>query len=223
MAIAWPEALKIRRCDVHLRAMTKSGGKSQTGREQRVQSDAGYLVVVYEVPINKPERARAYRAMQSQLRSGEEVLARICDRNQARGAYGDDVTASLTSNVLARATQIPVTVTGAEIEPGTYIGVGVNRLHIVTEVVSGGPATFYNHVLSDNLWDDRLPWSDAAPDAKNYVLKIMPPMRADFGAGTAVKFKDITMRGVLADMSDGDLTLDLGRFGSATFTIRESI
>lgn len=223
MAIAWPEALKVTRCDPHLRAMTKGGGRTATGREQRVQADAGFWEVTYELPINKPERARAYEAMIALLRSGQEVLARIVRRSQPRGAYGEEVTASLTSTVAPRDTQIGITVTGAEIDAGTYIGIGVNRAHVITEVVSGGPADFFNHVSSDNKWDDGIPWSDAGPNAKAYVVKVMPPIRADFGAGTVVKFKDITMRGVLADMSDGDLSLDLGRFGTVTLTIQESI
>lgn len=223
MVISWNDVIKVRSCTPRLRAMTKSGGQSQNGREQRVQSDAGYWEIVYEVIVNDPIAARAVRAMITLLRSGQEVLAKIFDRNQPMGAYGADVTASLTSAVAPRDVQIGITVTGAEVEPGAYFGIGVNRLHMVTEVVSGGPAEFYNHVLSDNVWDDALPWSDADPTAKNYTVKIMPPIRADFGSGTAVKFTGITMRGVLSDMSDGDMALDHGRFGSATFTIRESI
>lgn len=223
MAIAWPDALKITKCDPRLRSLTRSGGRSVSGRQQRVQADAGFWEVTYELPINKPDRARSYEAMIALLRSGQEILARIVRRNQPRGAYGEEVTASLTSEIVPRATQIGITVTGAEIDAGTYIGIGVNRAHVITEVVSGGPADFFNHVSSDNKWDDDIPWSDAGPNAKAYVVNIMPPVRATFGAGTVVKFKDITMRGVLADMSDGDLSLDLGRFGAVTLTIQESI
>lgn len=223
MAIAWPDALKITKCDPHLRSMSRSGGRSVSGRQQRVYADAGFWEVTYELPINRPERARAYEAMKALLETGQEILARIVRRNQPRGAYGEEVTASLTSTVAPRDTQISITVTGAEIDAGTYIGIGVNRAHVITEVVSGGPAEFFNHVASDNKWDDGIPWSDAGPDAKTYVINVLPPIRAGFGAGTVVKFKDITMRGVLADMSDGDLSLDLGRFGTVTLTIQETI
>lgn len=221
MAFSWNDALRPRRCDVHLRALTRRGGRSATGREQRVQSDAGYIDITYEIPILAPYIARAYRALMSRLRTGEEVLAKIFDVNQPRGADNSLVTGLLTADISPRDTQIQITVTGSGVTAGAYIGIGVNRLHVITEVVSGGPSTFFNQLASE--WDDRTPWSDSAPAATTYVVKVMPPIRAGFGAGTVVNFKDITMRGVLADVNDGDLSLDVGRFGTASFTIRESI
>lgn len=223
MAFAWDDVLQPRRCDVNVRALTRSGGRSATGREQRVQSDAGFVDVSYEIPITSPAVARACRATVTKLRAGEECLAKVFDVNQPRGALGVAVTGELTANIAARDTQIGITVTGAEIMAGTIIGIGANRVHIITEVVSGGPASFFNNVLGAGNWDDDIPWSDAATAARNYVVKVMPPIRNPFAAGTVVKFRDITMRGVLADINDGDLSLDVGRFGSVTFTIRESI
>lgn len=223
MALAWDDVLQPRRCDVNVRALTRSGGRSATGREQRVQGDAGYIDVTYEIPITSPAVARACRTVVTRLKTGEEMLAKVFDINQPRGALGVAVTGSLTTDIAARATQIGITVTGTEITAGTLIGIGVNRVHIITEVVSGGPASFFNNVLGFGKWNDDIPWSDTATAARAYVVKVMPPIRNPLGAGTAVKFRDITMRGVLADINDGDLSLDVGRFGSVTFTIRESI
>lgn len=220
MAFDWNDALRPRRCDVNVRALTRRGGRSATGREQRVMSDAGFVDITYEIPVFAPYIARAYRALMARLRSGEEVLARVFDVNQPRGASNSLVVGSLAVEIAPRDTEIQITVTGSGVTPGAYIGIGVNRLHIITEVVSGGPTTFFNQLASN--WDDRVPWSAGAA-AATYVVKVMPPIRAGFGAGTTVKFDNITMRGILADVNDGELSLDVGRFGTATFTIRESI
>lgn len=223
MAFDWPSVLVPRHCDPELRNFVKRGGRAATGREQRAFSDAGFWEVAMQIPIHTKEKTLAYRAMMARLRQGEEVNIRLPDRTMAEGGNVPSSSAVLSGAHDLRATQLSITATGIEIVEGTLFSL-VHRLHQVTEVVSGGAATFHNPVTTQNTpWDDDQPWNDGDPNTVNYVVKIMPPLRRNYADGQGVRFTGLSLTSVLADINDGDLSLDLGRFGTASLTFRESI
>ncbi|WP_156410532.1 hypothetical protein [Bosea sp. Root381] len=50
----------------------------------------------------------------------------------------------------------------------------------------------------------------------------MPPLRSAVSGGAIADFKNLRLRCVLQDLGDGDLSLDLGRFGNPSLTLVES-
>ena len=217
-----PAILKPQRCDPNLRNFAASGPPTGTGRQQRVFSDAGYWAVDYEILLDSAEKVRAWRVMVARLRAGDEVYAWIYERSQVPGALSIAAEAELGDDVALRDTEITISATGVQIKEGMYFGIG-DRLHMVTEVVSGGTADLFNQVTEGGPWQDDGVWSDDEPAAVDFVVKVIPPMRSAYAAEVPVKLKDIVLLGALDDLSMGDTSLDLIKRGSVSFTIRESI
>jgi hypothetical protein len=225
MAFTMSPLLVPSKCDVEPRNAVRSGGRSILGNEQRVMGDAGFLTARFEIPIFTPEKARAFRAMKTRLRMGEEIDVRVWDNNKPLGIWESTEVnpVALFGTHPLRSTQITMSAVATVIDEGTLFSIG-SRLHIVTLVVSGGGSTtFRNPFWNGESWNDDEPWSDADPSARNVVVNIFPPLRSSVTGGTSIQMANLTMRGVLADLSEGDLSLDnAGRNGSATLTIQES-
>lgn len=224
MTITWNPILRARACEPVLRNLAATGGRSPTGREQRVFGDAGFWVVpMRNIVVNTREKAAAYRAMAARLRQGEDILVPVCDLYTARGARSPAAAITVASSAALRATQIGLTCTEVDIQPGHYFTIG-DRLHLVTEIVSGpSAAPFINPVATDTPFRDDEPWADAVAASAAYTVKIIPPLRAAVAAGQAASFSNLYLRCVLQDLNDGDLDLDLGRFGSPSLPFIESI
>ena len=224
MTITWNQVLQPRRCNANLRNFAKSGGRTLSGREPRSVSDAGYwLVAMGEIAVTSIEEARAYRALIARLRQGEEVLVPVFDVYTPRGAASSAAAITVAANTPLRATQVPLTATEVDIQAGHHFTIG-DRLHLVTEVVSGPVAPpFLNPVATDTAFMDDEPWTDVVAGSSAYVAKILPPLRAAVAGGQAVSFQNLMVRCVLQDLADGDLDLDLGRFGTPSITFIESI
>lgn len=223
MAITWPTVLVPRRCDPTLRNFTAGGARAKTGRQQRVFSDAGFWVVPYvDFPIYTPAHTRAWNAMIARLRQGEQIIAKIFDHSTPDGGLNTDASAELSGSHAARATQATIKATGIVVALGSYFSIG-NRLHIVTEVVSGSGALVHNPISDSGPWDDSLPWEDGEPPEVTYVVKFLPPFRSAYGDETAVRFDNLTLTAELESLTDGDLALDVGRWGTASMTLREAI
>ena len=222
--ITWPDALKARRWDAHLRNSRSSGGRSATGREQAVYSDAGFWEVsIGGIRISERVEAASYRAMIARLRAGDDILLPLCDLYQAVGSRLSTAAATLSADAHLRSMALSLTVTGVDIQPGHHLTIG-DRLHIVTEVTSGPESPpLLNQVASDSPWSDALPWSDATAASSAYGIKILPPLRADYASGDPVSFRNLLVRCVLKDPTSGDLELDLGRFGAPSLTFIELI
>ncbi|MBD3847114.1 hypothetical protein IED13_15500 [Bosea sp. SSUT16] len=214
--------LKARVCDPHLRNGFRSGGRSLSGIEQRVVSDASYWeVAVSGIKISKAEEALAYRAMIARLRDGEPMIMQVCDAYRPLGSKSSSTAVSLAASAALRATQVALNVTGAELMGGHYFSIG-ERLHQVKEVVSGPVAPpFLNQLATDSPWDDRIPWADAVAGTSLYTVTITPPLRAAAAAGTGASLSNLVLRCVLRDAADGDLELDLGRLGSPSLALVE--
>lgn len=221
MSFSWPAILKARRSNPHLRGALRSGGRSISGIEQRVASDAGYFEVVYDgIRIRNLKEATAYRAMIARLRHGESILLAICDRYLPTGARSGNAAIVVQANAPLRATQVTLTVTNVDVKLGHYISVG-DRLHVITEIVSGPTAPpMLNPIATDAAFVDE-PWTDSVSGSANYTVKLLPPLRSAVPAGTAATFRDLTLRCVIKDAGDGDLDLDLGRFGAPSLTFIE--
>lgn len=224
MTITWPSALKARGWNAHPRNMMATGGRSATGREQRVYSDAGFWeVAVSGIQIRNREQAAAYRALIARLRAGEDILVPVRDRYQAIGAGSAAAVITLSANAALRSTQIPLTATGVDIKPGYHFTIG-DRLHLVTDVVSGpGAPPFVNQFVTGGPISSSVPFVSAVAASASYTVKILPPLRADLSAGEPARFRDLLVRCVLKDPNDGDLDLDLGRLGAPSLTFIESL
>jgi hypothetical protein len=223
MTITWPVNLEARRWNPTPRNFALGGGSTLTGRERRVFSDAGFWVVsVEEIRVRTREEAHAYRAVLARLREGEDVLLPIREVYKARGARGE-TSATVAADADLRATTLSVTVDGIEVTAGAFFTIG-ERLYQVKEVTSGPDApAFINQAATDSAWSDDVPWADAVSTSTNYTITITPPLRAAVTESDVVEFNDLNVRCVLRDVSDGDLSLDLGRFGAPSLTFIESI
>lgn len=224
MSFQMPDALsKPLKCDPNLRNFMKRGPRTGSGREQRVFSDAGYMSIDYEWNLRTPAQVRAWRMTIARLRAGEEIIVPVKERNDTHSGRQLDAVAELKNAAALRDTAIVLLVTGINVQEGLYIGIG-NRVHVITEVTSG-PASvqYFNPISGDGPWDDAIPWSDGAPAAQTWHISVLPPMRADYDAGTNVKFTGITMVGVIDDTAQGDTKLERIKAGPVAVTIIESI
>lgn len=218
----WNPLLRARAGEPVLRNSAVSGGRSISGREQRLLGDAGFWSVpMRSIVVNTREKAAAYRAMTARLRQGESIILRICDAYVPRWARSEAAKAVLASAAPLRATQIGLTVTGIDVQPGHYLSFG-DRLHLVTEIVSGpSEPPLVNPLVLDEPFHE--PWTDNVGTPASYVVKILPPLRAALSAGAAASFSDLKLRAVPEDLNAGDLDLDLGRFGTPSITFIEDI
>jgi hypothetical protein len=223
MAFTWPSVLIPRRCDPHLRNMVKTGGRTSTGREQRVFFDAGYWIVpMSDFPFHDESSVRAWRSLLSRLRQGQSVNAKIFDAAAAEGGDNPSASATLSGSHAVRATSVTMSTRGIKVTAGVLFSIG-NRLHQVDEVVSGGSGSIYNPVVTNGLWNDDELWNDGTPGSVTYSLKISPPLRSAYASGTAVRFSNLTLECVVDELTDGELNLDLGLYGNPSLTLRESI
>ena len=222
--LQWPDVLKARVWDPHLRNLAVSGGRTLTGREQRVFGDAGLWVIrVSDVVVRNREQAAAYRALIARLRAGEDILLPVRDLYQPLGVRSPDAAVKLKNAAPLRATQVDLNVAGVAVEAGHHLTIG-DRLHLVTEVVTG-PAVppLLNQLVSGAPWSDALPWSDAVDGSADYAVRLLPPLRSDQPAGVTCSFRNLRLRCVLQELADGDLDLDLGRLGRPNLNFIESV
>lgn len=224
MTITWNPVLRARAGEPVLRNLATTGGRSSTGREQRVIGDAGFWVVpMRSIVVNTRDKAAAYRSMVARLRQGEDILVPVCDLYTPRGARSSAAAVTMTADAALRSTQIGLTCVEVDIQAGHHFTIG-DRLHLVTEIVSGPVSPpFLNAVATDTPFRDDEPWTDAVTGSSAYVVKITPPLRAAATAGQSASFRDLRLRCVLQDLGDGDLDLDLGRFGTPSLTFIESV
>ncbi len=221
---AWPDVLKARIWDPHLRNLAAAGGMTPTGRTQRVFSDAGlWEIKISNIVVRNRQHAAAFRALIARLRAGEDILLPVRDCYPPIGNRISNAAASFVGGAALRATQVTLNIAGVAVEAGHHLSVG-DRLHLVTEVVSGpSMPPLLNQLVSRSPWSSSVPWSNAVAGSADYALKILPPLRAAQGSGVAARFRDLRLRCVLKDTADGDLDLDLGRFGAPSLTFIESL
>lgn len=224
MTVTWPAVLEARSWNANLRNMMASGGRTPTGRDQRVFSDAGFWEIsISGIRIHNREEAAAYRAMLARLRTGEDILLPLPDAYAAVGARSNDAVITLSADADLRATQFALTAKGVDIQQGHYFTIG-DRLHLGTQILSGPSAPpIVNQLVSDSPWSDDLPWADAVAGSSAYTIKFLPTSRADYSSGESVRFRDLLVRCVIKDPTDGDLDLDLGRLGTPSLTFIESL
>lgn len=219
MSFPWPDNLTQVRCNPELRNFTASGGRTGTGREQRVYRDAGFWEIRYgEFRINSDETILSYRAMIARLRQGEEIIARVTDLAICKGQEPIRVTADAG----LRATSVMIGGVAADLKPGHHISID-DRLYRVTQINSQVEALIglVVGIQTGQVWQDADFWEDLSDIASS--VSFLPPLRAPVAENTLVEFDDLTCTCVLKDMSDGDLDLEYGRYGGPSFTLIESI
>lgn len=219
---AWDAALKPQSVSVELRGFARSGGRSLSGVEQTVFSDAGRWEVSFgAVPVHRPEQVRAWRATLARLRAGDVVVLKVPNLSNGRDAYGAAASVTLGANAALRATQLTLHSAALRLGIGQDFSFG-DRLYRITQVVSETAAdSIWQIIRSDLPWSSTAVWSADDTPVNAYVVKVLPPLRAAVAAGTAARFKDLTLTCKLAEMASGDLSLDLLRFGSPSIAFVE--
>lgn len=219
--IDWDPALKFVRCDPELRNSTRGGPTARYGRGQRVFSDAGYWHVKLEIPVNNEARARAYRALAAHLRAGGAVDLPICPGYRPEGSGESVSSVTVGANAALRATQLELDVEGVTVAAGDYYTVN-NSLYLVRKVLAS-PAIdpTLSPWVRDSPWNDTRLWTDGEDSTASYTVSVLPPLREAMLDGWVVEVRNPRLRCELADISDGDLSLNLLRFGTATLTLRE--
>ncbi|GLR55124.1 hypothetical protein KYK30_31730 [Shinella yambaruensis] len=221
--IALDPVLKLRRCDPELRNSTRGGPTTRYGRGQRVFSDAGYWHVKIEMVINSPARSRAYRALAAHLRAGGAVDLPICAGYRPEGADESVSWVKIGANAALRATELELDVEGVTVAAGDYYTVN-NSLYLVRKVLAS-PAIdpTLSPWVRDSPWNDTRLWTDGEDPTASYTVSVLPPIREAMLNGWTVEARNPRLRCELADISDGDLSLNLLRFGTATLTLRETL
>lgn len=214
MTVTWPDSLKPRSwMPPTLSSFTKSGGRSSTGREQRVMSDAGFWRLSYTVPIRTPQQIRDWNSMLDRLRSGEDIDVKVCGGEAPQGIALSSG-ATLTVAAARRATRLTLS-TALTLKAGHYFNRG-SQLYRINRIVS---TTGFYQALEAGL-----PTTDAtAQDVATYEVDIMPPLRAALNNGAALRFDELVCRCVPTDMATGDLDLDLGRFADPSISFIEAL
>ncbi|MBS9476247.1 hypothetical protein [Ancylobacter radicis] len=217
---AWPPALvpqMIGRPD--LRGSVTSGTRTTSGVEQRVYSGAGRWEFRYRIPVHTRAKVLAASAMMDRLRSGESIVLKIYDMQRAMGLDGDVPAATIAGAVSAGATSLTLASPTAEVEPGLHFSIG-QRLYRINRVTDGAASeTIPGVILSDDAaWDDELDWDDGG----NVTVSFLPPLRAAASSGAAVTFEDLVCLADLKDVTEGDMDLDLGKFGTLSLTFVEA-
>lgn len=223
MTIAWNPILHARAGEPVLRNMAVSGGRSATGREQRVMSSAGYWEIpIRNIVVNTAEKAAAYRAMMGRLRQGEDIVLPIWDMYGAPGGRMSVGFREFGAGAEVGATQVTLTTSGIQLAAGQYFSYG-SRLYLITEIVSGPTPRLLNQAALDQPWADDVQWADGVSGFDNHVVKITPPIRSSTIVYTQIRFTALSLLCVLKDFAEGDLDLDLGRFATPSLTFVESI
>lgn len=225
-AISWPALLIPRQASFQIDVPSRSGGLSMTGSEQVTVSNAGRWKARLDIPLARENRVLAMRALLAQLegRAGTVLvpkwerygprdangkrLAQLataayenCGLNADLSAFGQDEFehATLATSASAGATQISVTL-AAGIDgprPGQYFGIG-QRLHLCQAV-----------------------WQEDEGDALR--VQFTPRLREAGTAGDRVILDRPVCLMRLASDDSGNVMLDAGRFGTATFDFVEAI
>lgn len=225
-AISWPHLLIPRQAAFTLDTQSRSGGLSMTGSEQITVSNSGRWKARLDIPVARENRVLALRGLLAQLegRAGTVLVPKWerygprdangrrlsqmatagysgCGVNFDGSAFGQDdfEHATLAANAASGATQVSITLE-AGIDgprPGQYFGIG-QRLH-----------------LCQNVWQE--------DEGDPTQIRFFPRLRSAVTAGTRVVLDRPVCLMRLASDDSGDVMLDAGRSGTATFDFVEVI
>jgi hypothetical protein len=97
------------------------------------------------------------------------------------------------------------------------------RLYRINNILSTGASlSIVDIILSEEKeWSDSAAWVEDGSGGALYTVSVLPPLRASISAGASVEFNDLVCLCVLADVSDGELSLDLGMFATPTISFKE--
>lgn len=225
MAFPWPEILKPRTISHEIRNAAKSGGQGLEGGEQRVFSpgSARWQIRYEGIAVNDRSSALAWWSLVDRLRSGEEVVATVYNLWRADGATGPEPAAAAADDYAAGVVQMGIAASGLTLEPGVMFSAG-DRLYRITRIVSETASlSLVDIILSDDkTWSDTAEWLEDGTGGTAYTVRFLPPLREAVDVGAALDFVNLKCLCVLDAMTDGDLSLDLGRFGSPSLPLREA-
>ncbi|QIB32630.1 hypothetical protein [Ancylobacter pratisalsi] len=225
MTVEWPEILKPTRItDPYLAGSYTSGGRTSSGLEQRVYSDAGYWRLSYSIPIRNRAQVLAWRAMAGRLAAGEDMLVRVYDMHRTDGALGDVQEARVAADAAIGSTTIQIEASNLDIEIGAHLTIGA-RLYRVMIIAAKTPSLSTPDRLSSDLpWDDSAVWLEEPLDAPTlWTLVVLPPVRDDLTTGMVADFRYLALLTVPEDPSSLQLDLDVGKFADPTLALVEAI
>lgn len=225
MSVAWPDILKPRSISHEIRNAARSGGPGLEGGEQRVSSPGSIRWQIrYEgIAVNDRAKALAWWSLIDRLRTGEEVVATIYNMWRADGATGPEPLASAAGAHAAGAVEMTIAASRLTLEPGVMFSVGA-RLYRISRIVSEvASLSLVDIILSDDrVWSDSAAWTEDGSGGALYTVRLMPPLRQSVADGASLDFVNLKCLCVIDDTASGDLSLDLGKFGSPALALREA-
>jgi hypothetical protein len=225
MSITWPDILKPRSISHEIRNAARSGGPGLEGGEQRAFSPgaARWAITYDEIAVYDRQRALAWWALVDQLRSGEEVVAKVYNLWRAKGAEGADPEATADGAYAAGVVEMDISASGLTLEPGVMFSVG-ERLYRISRIVSETASLSLVDILlsDDKVWSDTAIWVEDGTGGTAYTVRFLPPLRQSVADGAALDFVDLKCLCVLDDLASGDLKLDLGKFAAPSIALREA-
>lgn len=225
MSIAWPDILKPRTISHEIRNAAKSGGQGLEGGEQRVFSPgaARWVITYDQIAVYDRPRALAWWAMVDRLRSGEEVVATVYNLWRATGATGPEPAATADGAYAAGVVEMDISASGLTLEPGVMFSIG-ERLYRISRIVDEvASLSLVDIILSEGrVWSDSAEWLEDGTGGTLYSVRFLPPLRQSVADGATIDFTDLKCLCVLDDLASGNLSLDLGKFGSPSLALREA-
>lgn len=224
MPFPWPTTLRARAVTAELRGFARSGGRSLLGTEQRVYADVGrWEFTLDQVQIRTPDQANAWRATVARLRGGEVVVLAVFNPNNPAPALRGYADFTVAANVALRGNVVSLSGHGAIPQAGQDFSIG-DRLYRIVEVISSAQgSSIADWLTSGEPWSDAGVWADNETDGPSLTqVRVMPGMREAVSAGAVARFSGLTCLCILRDVGDGDLALDLGRFGQPGISFVES-
>lgn len=198
--LAWPAVLvpSIETWDPNAGA-SRSGGRSQTNREQIVAGPTGYTRASLTIPCGTPEKVLAFRGLVAGLdgRAGSVVVPVL---EHARRPTSSVTSFELDADAALNGTALSVRrISGGVLAVGHLFSIA-NGLHVVVGLDA----------------------PDSGAVGSVVGLQIRPWLRDDYPAGTRLNFARpaATMR--LASDDTGALELELSRFGRPVLDLVEA-
>lgn len=236
MALPWPSVL-VPSSEVWNpnKGASRSGGRSITNQEQVVVGPSGFITASLTIPVNKPAKVLAMRALLASLdgRAGT-VLVGPCEGSRAPW-FVDPLTGGKIGKKQGDrdAAQNPAwdtnPDTSADLDFRLAGPAAMNATSLTIQRVRGGlliPGMMLSigerlHILASLTTADAIGAGGLAVPG-NIGVTVRPWLRADYAAGTTLEFARPRCVMRRASDDDGEIELQLSRMGVVTLDLVEA-
>lgn len=214
---------------------SRSGGRSITNQEQVVVGPSGYVTASLTIPVNKPAKVLAMRAMLAAL-DGRAGTVLIGPREGSRVPWFVDpwTGAPITAGAGRKAAAIdPAWAENADTSADLVFRLGdaapMNATALTIRRIRGGflaPGMMFSilghlHIITALTTADPIGPNGMA-DEGNIGVVVRPWARVAYGQSSPVEFARPVCEMRRASDDDGELELQLSRFGTVTLDFVEA-